>query len=409
MNLKRMLLATAALLAALLLCGVVFLLFSTMRASATSKVLGPYLAWLDGTSTEIMLWTKDRREVNLVMTSGGPSGAELGKTTWYGVGEHRFSIAGLTPGTAYTYRLQGDGATGTFTFKTAPAERTDFTFIAYGDSRDAESPHRHHALAINFASHNPEFVISTGDQLQDVPKEDGDIFSKDWVNNVFTPVPRDFFGSIPIFRTLGNHDVESEAKESAFFKAFPKTKEYMYEFAWGGSQFICLYMPESVLGFKEKQRQWFKEKVASRPDARWRIVYFHVPPWAGGKHGKNPLAYGGREQLLADLVEAKVDLVFNGHEHAYQRTRPMAREGASGNPVVFVVTGIAGATPYEIEPQPFQTKVVTKTDHYCVIELDAETLRLTALDNKEQPIDRFEIKKDADGHNSFSDDPFLVK
>jgi len=406
---KRIIIATAVLLAGFVVFGAILLFYLPSSKSTTREVLGPYISWLDDHSAEIILCTKHNQEVDLVLKSATPGGAMVGRSHWTHAGIHQFTADGLQADTAYVYEISGGGADGEYVIRTAPTARKDFTFIAYGDSQNDTSSHRHHALTMNFGRHRPDFVISTGDLLQGVSKKGSDIFGEDWVVNVFDTVPQEFFATIPFFRTIGNHDIESDIKESVFFNVFPKLKDYMYEFVWGDAQFLCLYLPESVLGYDEKQRTWLREKVKSRPDARWRIAYFHVPPWAGGKHGQNPLAYGGREKLLADLVEAKVDLVFNGHEHAYERTRPLIPDGAAGNPVVFVVTGLAGVTAYKIDPQPYLSKIVTGSDHFCVVDVAENTLRLTAYDSKDQSIDQYEIRKDAVGKNSFADAALPVK
>lgn len=75
----------------------------------------------------------------------------------------------------------------------------------------------------------------------------------------------------------------------------------------------------------------FLEETLAETDARWRIAAFHYPPYASGYQGSH---LDVREAFVPILERHGVQLVLNGHEHDYQRTRQI-------NGVTYVVSGAA--------------------------------------------------------------------
>ena len=67
-------------------------------------------------------------------------------------------------------------------------------------------------------------------------------------------------------------------------------------------------------------RAWLEQRPAAARDADWRFVSFHQPPFNSSKaHFADQLT-----RVLAAVFEAgKVDVVFSGHVHNYQRTYPL--------------------------------------------------------------------------------------
>src|SRR5437870_452673 len=74
-------------------------------------------------------------------------------------------------------------------------------------------------------------------------------------------------------------------------------------------------------------------KSAQNATTQWRIVLLHRPVYASlnSGHASNALIIDGMHPLLDRY---NVDLVFNGHIHAYERTYPiMYNEGDSSRPI----------------------------------------------------------------------------
>ena len=93
---------------------------------------------------------------------------------------------------------------------------------------------------------------------------------------------------------------------------------------------------------------WF---FTGRP---WTIVNHHRPIWSSGtRHGSDQTLL----QQWGPLIDQyHVDLVVAGHDHIYERTKPMNADqvqATTATGTVYVVSGGAGASLYGTEPDYF--------------------------------------------------------
>ena len=96
-----------------------------------------------------------------------------------------------------------------------------------------------------------------------------------------------------------------------------------------------------------------------------------------------------RTYILPLLEQHGVNLFFAGHDHFYERSRK--------GDMYFVTTGGGGATLYGTEDDPAQnpySELVVSKHHYCVVEADKTSLRLTIYDVANQIIDRIALHSD---------------
>jgi hypothetical protein len=117
---------------------------------------------------------------------------------------------------------------------------------------------------------------------------------------------------VMFYASLGNHD----AREQRFYKRFNMGGNLYYTF--NPSPDIRFFMLDSNYPTPE-QIAWF-EKELQASSSTWKIVVFHHPLYSSGdQHGSNRLL---REALEPLLVKYNVSLVFNGHDHFYERVKP---------------------------------------------------------------------------------------
>jgi hypothetical protein len=88
-----------------------------------------------------------------------------------------------------------------------------------------------------------------------------------------------------------------------------------YTFTRGSVRFVVLDSNR----FDPEQARWAEDTLA-RATEPWKIVYFHHPLYSDGRrHGSDVELRVAIEPLL---LNAGVRVVFNGHEHFYERTKP---------------------------------------------------------------------------------------
>ena len=123
--------------------------------------------------------------------------------------------------------------------------------------------------------------------------------------------------------TIGNHDT-SIGHGRPYFDYFqenagPERRGY-YSFELGAWHIVSLNS-ETSLKPESAQVKWLREDLATHP-TECSLAYWHVPRFSSGPD---------HDQSLSDvwrvLYDAGVDVVLNGHEHAYERFAPQDDQG----------------------------------------------------------------------------------
>jgi hypothetical protein len=207
---------------------------------------------------------------------------------------------------------------------------------------------------------------------------------------------------------------------------FPRMGNFSYDYA--NAHFVVLDANLYMNWQDGKLRAWLEQDLQKAQLAKWRFVMFHQPPFNADLH------HGDEQQmrLVADIFQRyKVDVVFAGHVHNYQRTRPLtfnlARHADGGligsdhhvdgdinmdmsfdgtkdqtpDGIIYVVTGCGGATLVEAEVprnNPSAPKfAVTMLPLYSYTQCDVSGDRLVVqqMDPGGKVLDRFEVTKSA--------------
>jgi hypothetical protein len=299
---------------------------------------------------------------------------------------HAVSLTGLAAGTTYAYRVTGGGrvlAEG-HTFRTSLADGdAPFTFAVLGDSGRGGAPQ--YAVAERLKAMRPDLVLHTGDVVYPAGE------ARRFDDRYFRPY-RDLIASIPFFLSLGNHDVAT-ANGQAYLDAFDlpsnnpeRTKRY-YSFDYGNARFIALDSNQAP-GPGGPMFAWLAAELA-RPPKFWTFVFFHHPPYSSGKHGSQL----GVRQVWSPLFErAAVAVVFNGHDHTYERTVPVRDFEPAGPGVVYVVTGGGGGELYNVGRSAW-TAHSASVHHVVRVEVRGCALDLQAVATDGAVFDRASIDR----------------
>ncbi len=118
-----------------------------------------------------------------------------------------------------------------------------------------------------------------------------------------------------------------------------------YSFDLGGWHVVSLNSECEAVGGCAKgspQERWLESDLAEHA-AMPMLAVWHVPRFAcGGHRGSVEL-----QAIWGDLAAAGADLVFNGHDHYYQRWKPLDRAGQLDpqDGVTELIVGSGGVTP----------------------------------------------------------------
>ena len=142
---------------------------------------------------------------------------------------------------------------------------------------------------------------------------------------------------------------------------FPRMANYSFDY--GDAHFLCLDSNLYTDPNDPTLRRWIEADLSST-DAVWKFVVCHHPPFnVGGEHFQVQ-----HMRVLAPIFEAHgVDIVLSGHEHNYQRPRPL-RFMPSGPGLSALVAG-RGRCPADLlsiatsmaSPIPCQTACSTSS------------------------------------------------
>jgi len=354
--------------------------------------LNPELAMTGVThKAPYLMFTGDNAEMKVLwqLTSTATCTIEWGLDTLYSLGnvqtseygsdhQHTYTITNLTPATKYYYRVSVDTNKFVESFRAAPpSDVDDAKFIVYGDTRSYPADHDQVAGAIVSSyvadSSFQSLIVSVGDLVNN-----GDLES-DWDTQFFAtgyPHIQEMLANMPYQTVMGNHE-KSGVLFSKYFP-YPFVGGRYWSFDYGPTHFVIVDQYTSY-GPGSPQLAWIENDLFSTA-TRWKFMIMHEPGWSAGGHPNNVSV----QTYLQPLCEEYgVAVLFAGHNHYYAR--------AEVNGVQHVTTGGGGA-PLTL-PDTTYPNIVTATMalHYCKVEIDSDSLHVTALTPAGQVIDEFTI------------------
>lgn len=189
-----------------------------------------------------------------------------------------------------------------------------WTFAALGDYGAGGAAQAQ--VAASLLQRAPDLLLTLGDNVYDFGLELE--YRRRWD-------PPHLFGdvrsSVPVFPSLGNHDVR--VRTNAYFRRFPELgRARYYSFERDGVSFTALDTNQS-LAPGSTQHAWLAEQLRAASDANFRVLFAHHPLRSSQPRSDDRLLSD-----LAPLLQAnRVDLVLGGHEHQYERTKTLNAYG----------------------------------------------------------------------------------
>ena len=313
-----------------------------LSAGSTVQITrGPYLQMRSATNV-LVRWRTDQPTDSVIRCGTDLDNQALTFSDATPVTEHQLWLTGCQPETKYYYTVGGQGvttagATDTF-FVTAPpigaSRPTRVWFVSdYGFQDDGEMSVRDSYFNYIAPVKPADVWLTGGDNDQNNGSDENDQIS---IFDIYKALLR----NTPIWPALGNHDsyTSSVPGPYPFYDNFslpangecgglPSGSEHYFSFDYGAIHFITMDSidPSFSVSPDTAMIQWLRADLASTTQ-RWRIVYWHGPPYTKGSHDSDltwdisSYMIQMRENVLPVLESYGVDLVLNGHSHVYERS-----------------------------------------------------------------------------------------
>ncbi len=355
-----------------------FLVFFSTNFALSKLLMRPYLQNITPTTITVMVETDTKDPVTVFY--GKENLSNLAQTSFYRIAEdrrnetyvHRIILENLETNTIYKYRaIHLNDTSEVFSFHSYIPEGFPFRIGLMGDNRSG--PEIHSRKSRKLAEHKPHILVYTGDLCYS-----GKYF--EWKNEFFTDDEQKLIATAPFYNSLGNHEGKTELTK-VFLQAPSSISndEYFYSFDYGNVHFLVLNTEADV---SPTSAQWkFAEEDLSSTNKTWKVVVFHIPAYSAGGHGDNKKM---QEFTSKVLEKYRVDLVLNGHNHFYQRSKV--------NGIYHLVLGGGGSPLYEPKEAPFVEKSV-KDYHYAIMDVNGNKIKLTVYDLRDKIIDEILLSK----------------
>jgi predicted phosphodiesterase len=268
-------------------------------------------------------------------------------------------LEGLPRGRRVAYRVSSQrGRSSEHIFQAGPREARRFRFLVFGDTRTHHDVHR--ATIERIVAERFDFALHLGDLV-----ENGGIRAE-WHD--FFAIEHPLLATRPLLPVIGNHDLSTARFFARYFLPGRPTPVRYFSRDWGQLRIVLLdALDEYRAG--SSQHDFLRERLAEAAARQMlTVVAVHEPPYSCGKHGSNLRL---RRALRPLLERYGVELVVSGHDHNYERVKPV-------NGVTYLVSGSAGAPIGRLAPQPFTA--VTRTEpHYVLIDVEPRGLVVRAV------------------------------
>lgn len=397
---------------------------------------GPYLQV--GTSSGVTVrWRTDKPTDSRVWYGERAAALEQAQTVAEPTTEHRVRLGGLKASTRYFYAVGASqakmiGGDALHSFRTAPApgSHEPTRFWVMGDSgTGGYTSARVRAAFEHFSiAEPPDFLLLLGDNAY---KHGSD---EDYQRAFFIPFGRQL-ASLPAWSTVGNHESAGsvESPGGTYNQIFdipsdgaaggvPSGSPLYFSFDHGRAHFVSLNSESVDRSPNGPMLDWLRRDLAAST-ADWNIVFWHHAPYPTGRRtgSTDPSIVEMRTNVLPILDEFRVDLVLNGHTHAYERSflihghygeaadlRPeMILDGGDGAPyrkrhaphggIVYVVMGSSGEALRETHENPALYTAMNDSGS-LIVEIDGNRLTSRFIDVHLEVADAFTIEKELPAH-----------
>ncbi|HEX7024337.1 MAG TPA: metallophosphoesterase [Gemmatimonadales bacterium] len=213
------------------------------------------------------------------------------------------------------------------------------------------------------------FAIMLGDNIYGAERP------QDFVRKFERPYKPLLDAKVEFHAALGNHDDPNQR----FYKPFNMGGERYRTFKKGNVRFFVIdsnYLDPDQVKWLEK------ELAASGSD--WKIPYFHHPLYTTARRGPEVELRAILEPLF---VKYGVDVVFQGHEHVYERQKP--QKGIT----YFTAGGSAKLRSGDTRPGELTAVGFASDRSFMLVEIAGDNMFFQTISRTGKTVDKGVIKR----------------
>ena len=295
--------------------------------------------------------------------------------------QYEVELANLKQGKKYFYKVSiGDKALSNSTF-TIAKRNSKLTFSVVGDSRS--KPHIFSAITKLINETDPAAIIANGDLVAKGGKY------KHWHSQFFVP-SASMIDHIPFLSAVGDHESDNVDGDDAVLNTYylyphKNNMKLWFSYNIGDAHFVFL---DWRYPNNKEMIEWFKNDMKNS-DRKWNFVVLHRSPYnLGGHH----VSWG--KIIWPDLFqENKIDIVFSGHSHLYERFYQIKSTTQKDSwPVTYITTGGAGASLAESNSHT-SLAFSESINHFLNVTIDNNKINVDAINTDGKVIDSVSWKK----------------
>ena len=306
-------------------------------------VTGGIIQIIKGAATSSLQFTKPLKTVNAkvdpvidlnysvrsnsLSTIGIPDNTKKSYTS------NKAIVTNLSPNTTYSYRVGSEGKwSKTGTFRTAPLNKSDFSFLyttdpqANNDEMFNISQKTTHAALRMYP--DASFWLTCGDLVQSSGNS-----NSEWEWEQFFLTQQDIFLHFPLAPVIGNHDKSINRNFTSHFNTDSTDFDFkmstspgsVYSFVYGNALFLAFSFEDyDKPGYLESLAKWMRKQVAAHNDLKWRIAFYHKTIYTGSPSHQDDADGKIIRDRIAPLFDSlKIDLAMQGHDHIYEVIGPV--------------------------------------------------------------------------------------
>jgi len=151
--------------------------------------------------------------------------------------------------------------------------------------------------------------------------------------------------------------------------------------------------PEQMSDLVGTTKDFLRDDLTAHVDSRWKLVNHHRPAYsASTRHGSDLTL---RTEWAPLFDQFHVDAALSGHDHDYERSKPMKDQQAQSTAAegtIYVVSGGAGAELYE-DGADYWTERHASIHSAGTLRVRRDLLEFSAFDESGAAVDSFMIVK----------------